>query len=159
MHYAIINTGTIDTNMIFARAIYQLLRHTNMMAHEPARRPASMFDDRGAMKVAKTKLFLRLIDKSIWHGDRQKVDGCAVLWVVPSPSCETRQTSSTSSVATYPAMWNPIISTRCSTDARQAVPIRPIQLEMTEMKGPTESTRVYSLSSTAKFLVRKLFSP
>ena len=50
----------------------------------------------------------------------------------------------------HPAKWNPVISTRCSTDARKAVPIKPIQPEMTEIKEPTDSTRVYSLSSTAK---------
>ncbi len=50
----------------------------------------------------------------------------------------------------HPAMWNPIISTRCSTDARKAVPIRPIQPEMTEIKKPTDSTRVYCLSPTSK---------
>ena len=30
----------------------------------------------------------------------QKLDGCAALWVVPSPRCETMQNSSASSVAT-----------------------------------------------------------
>ena len=100
-----INVKILDTNMTFARtmALQCSQRNydtNNMMAHELARQPASMFDDRGPMKVGKTKLFLRLIEKSIWHGDRQKVDGCAILWVVPSLSCETRQTSSTSSIAT-----------------------------------------------------------
>ena len=33
----------------------------NMMAREIARRPASMFADRGAMNIAKTKQFLRII--------------------------------------------------------------------------------------------------
>ena len=99
------NMKIVDTNMIFARAMALQFSQRNYdtnnhMAHEIARRPASMFDDRGAMKVAKTKLFLRLIEKSIWPGDRQKVDGCAILLVVPLPSCETRQTSSTSSVVT-----------------------------------------------------------
>ena len=99
------NMKILDTHMTFARAMplqcgQRNYDTTNMIAHELARRPASMFDDRGAMTAGKTKLFLRLIGKSIWHGDRQKVDGCAVHWVVPSPSCETRQTSSTSSVAT-----------------------------------------------------------
>ena len=60
------NMKILDTNMIFARAMALQCSQrnydtTNMMAHELARRPASMFDDRGAIKVAKTKLFLRLI--------------------------------------------------------------------------------------------------
>ena len=76
------------------------MTHINLMAYELARRPASMFDYRGAMMVAKTKLLLRLIRKSIWYGNMKTLDGCAVLWVVPSPSCETKQNSSTYSVAT-----------------------------------------------------------
>ena len=55
-----------------------------------------------------------------------------------------------------PVMWNPIISTLCSTDARKAVPIRPIQPEMTETKEPTYSTRVYYLCSTAKLPSQKV---
>ena len=50
----------------------------------------------------------------------------------------------------HPAMWNAVISTICSTDARKAVPIRPIQPEMTQIKEPTDSTRLYSLSPTSK---------
>ena len=54
----------LDTDMIFARAMaLQCSKRNydteNMMAHELARRPASMFDDCGAMKVAKTKLFFK----------------------------------------------------------------------------------------------------
>ncbi len=60
------NMKILDNNMIFARAMAQQCSQRNyetklLMAHELARRPASMFDYRGAMKVAKTKLFLRLI--------------------------------------------------------------------------------------------------
>ena len=58
------NMKILDTNMIFARAmVLQCSQRNydteNIMAHELARRPASMFDDRGAMKVAKTKLFFK----------------------------------------------------------------------------------------------------
>ena len=46
----------LDTNMIFARAMALQCSQRNydtkyMMAHELARRPTSMFDDRGALKV------------------------------------------------------------------------------------------------------------
>ena len=34
------------------------------MAHELAHRPASIFGDRGATEIAKTRLFLRLMCKS-----------------------------------------------------------------------------------------------
>ena len=56
----------LHTNMIFARAMALQCSQrnydtTHLMAHELARRRPSMFDDRGAMEVAKTKLFLRLI--------------------------------------------------------------------------------------------------
>ena len=52
------------TEMIYARAMALQCsqRHydtRNMMAHERASRPASMFDDSGAMKVAKTKAILK----------------------------------------------------------------------------------------------------
>ncbi len=88
------------------------LWHTqqNLMAHELARRPATMFDDRGAMKVAKTKLFWRLIGNSIRHGYRHSRLHAKLRRIhqhLPSP---------------HPAMWNPVTSTRWSTDARKAVP-------------------------------------
>ena len=58
------NMKILDTNMIFARAmVLQCSQRNydtdNIMAHELARRPASMFDDRGAIKVAKTELFFK----------------------------------------------------------------------------------------------------
>ena len=59
------NMKIIDTNLIFALAMSLQCsqRHDDtkhMMAHELARRPASMFDDRGAMKVANLKVDLAL---------------------------------------------------------------------------------------------------
>ena len=110
------------------------------MAHELARRPASMFDDRGAMEVANLKVPLARRRAEGWKdvhycGSSHRLH--AKLGRIPQhlPS-------------SHPAMWNPVISTICSTDARKAVPI--IQPEMTEINEPTDSTRVYSLSSTAK---------
>ena len=56
--------GTEKSEMIYARAMalqysqrYYATR--NLMAHELAPRPASMFDDSGAMKVATTKAVLK----------------------------------------------------------------------------------------------------
>ena len=46
-----INIMILDTNMIFARAMTMQCSQRNydtVMAHELARRPATMFDDRGA---------------------------------------------------------------------------------------------------------------
>ena len=58
------NMKILYTNMIFAghmdlQCSQPNYDTQNMMGHELARRPASMFDDRDAMKVAKTKLFLK----------------------------------------------------------------------------------------------------
>ena len=58
------NMKILDTNMIFARAMTLQCSQQNydtkhMMAHELDHRPASMFDDRGAMvKVANLKVDL-----------------------------------------------------------------------------------------------------
>ena len=66
------------------------------MAHEQASRPASMFDDGGVMKVAKTKAVLKNTLKVEMERRHAKVDapfldGCAVLWVVPWPTGGTVQ--------------------------------------------------------------------
>ncbi len=66
------------------------------MAHELASRPASMFDDSGAMKVAKTKVVLKntlKVEMERRHAevDASFLDGCAVLWVVPWPTGGTVQ--------------------------------------------------------------------
>ena len=66
------------------------------MAHELASRPASMFDDIGAMKVAKTKAVLKntlKVEMQRRHaeGDASFLDGCAVMWVVPWPTVGTVQ--------------------------------------------------------------------
>ena len=57
------NMKILDTNMIFARAMAMLWSQRNydtehLMVHELARRPASMFGDRGATKVANLKVDL-----------------------------------------------------------------------------------------------------
>ena len=61
------------------------------MAHELSPRPASMFDDSGAMKVAKAKAVLKndlKVEVARRHVavDASFLDGCAVLWVVPWPN-------------------------------------------------------------------------
>ena len=66
------------------------------MAHELSPRPASMFDDSGAMKVAKTKSVLKndlKVEVARRHVavDASFLDGCAVLWVVPWPTGGTVQ--------------------------------------------------------------------
>ena len=62
------------------------------MAHELASRPASMFDDSGAMKVAKTKAVLKVeMERRHAEVDASFLDGCAVLWVVPWPAGGTVQ--------------------------------------------------------------------
>ena len=54
----------------------------------------------------------------------------------------------------HTAIRNPVMSTWCSTyTTRKAVPI--IQPELTQIKEPTDSTRVYSLSSIAKLPSQK----
>ena len=61
------------------------------MAHELASRPASMFDENGAMKIAKTKSVLKNnlkveVPRRHTYVDASFLDGCAVLWVVPWPA-------------------------------------------------------------------------
>ena len=88
------NMKILGTEMMYARAMalqcsqrYDDTR--NLMAHELAFRPASMFDDSGAMKVAKTKAVLKNntlkveMERRHAEGDASFLDGCAVLWVVP----------------------------------------------------------------------------
>ena len=63
----------------------------NLMAHELSPRPASMFDDSGAMSVAKTKAVLNndlKVEVARRHVavDALFLDGCGVLWVVPCPN-------------------------------------------------------------------------
>ena len=126
-----------------------------MMARELAHRPASMFADRGAINIAKTKLFLRLIRKSIWHGYMQKLVWYAVLWVVPSPTCDIMQNSSASSVITSSCLESSHANLMFD---RYNVPITQHEDQeiRSEIKEPSHSTRVYCLSSTAKLPSQKV---
>ena len=95
------NMKILGTEMIYARAMalqcsQRYYDTRNLMAHELAFRPASMFDDSGAMKVAKTKAVLKNTLKVEMERRHAEVDasllyGCAVLWVVPWPTGETVQ--------------------------------------------------------------------
>ena len=86
----------LDTEMIYARAMAlqcspRKYNTQNLMAHELASKPASMFDESGAMKVAKTKSVLKnnlKVEVRRRHAeiDASFLDGCAVLWVVPWPN-------------------------------------------------------------------------
>ena len=86
----------LDTEMIYARAMALQCSQRNydtknLMAYELAPRPASMFDDSGAMTVAKTKSVLKnnlKVEVPRRHAeiDASFLDGCAVLWVVPWPT-------------------------------------------------------------------------
>lgn len=91
----------LDTEMIYARAMALQCSQRNydtknLMAHELALRPASMFDDSGAMKVAKTKAVLKnnlKVEVARRHAevDASFLDGCAVLWVIKWPTGGTVQ--------------------------------------------------------------------
>ena len=95
-HIKVNDMKMFDTEMIYARAmaLQCSLRNydtKNLMAHELSPRPASMFDDSGAMKVAKTKSVLKndlKVEVARRHAavDASFLDGCAVLWVVPWPT-------------------------------------------------------------------------
>ena len=79
----------LDTEMIYARAIalqcsQRSYDTNNLMAHEIAPRPASMFDSSGSMKIAKTKSVLKdnlkvEVARRRTLGDDSFLDGCAVL--------------------------------------------------------------------------------
>ena len=65
---------------------------SSLMAHELAPKPASMFDDSGNMKAAKTKSVLKNdlkveVAGRHAHVDVSFLDGCAVMWVVSWPTC------------------------------------------------------------------------
>ena len=95
------NMKILGTEMIYARAMalqcsQRYYGTRNMMAHELAFRPSSMFYDSGAMKVAKTKAVLKNtlkveLERRHAEVDASFLDGCAVLWVVPWPTGGTVQ--------------------------------------------------------------------
>ena len=90
-----------DTETIYARAM--TLQATsrgidpeNLLAHELAPYPTSMFDVDGHMREAKTKSTLKntlkvdISSRSAERGtDATFLDGCAVLWVLPWPTSGT----------------------------------------------------------------------
>ena len=85
------------------------------MANELASRPASMFDDSGAMKLAKTKAVLKnTLKVEMERRHASFLDGCAgkKLWVVPWPTGGTVQDFSTTSVDTSKVIWIQVMSTK-----------------------------------------------
>ena len=95
------------------------------MAHELARRSASMFDDRGAMTVANLKVDLARTQAEVgWM--------YSILRVMPSPSCETSQNSSTSSVATSSCVESSRISKmfdRCKEGSKRKAVVQLFKLK------------------------------
>ena len=95
-HIKVSGMKMFDTEKIYARAMALQCSQRNydtknLMAHELSPRPASMFDDSGVIKVAKTKAVLKndMKVEVAWRHvavDASFLDGCAVLWVVPCPN-------------------------------------------------------------------------
>ena len=91
-HIQVSDMNMFDTQMTYARAMalqcsQQNYDTKNLMAHEPSARPASMFDDSGAMQVAETKNDLKVeVARRHVAVDASFLDGCAMLWVVPWPN-------------------------------------------------------------------------
>ena len=120
------NMKILGTEMIYARAMalqcsQRYYDTRNLMAHELASRPASMFDDSGAMKVAKTKAVLKNTLKVEMERRHAEVDatffeGCAVLWVVPWPTGGTVQ-DFLNNVRRH--IQSHLDSSSCSTDTRK----------------------------------------
>ena len=118
-----------------------------------------MFDDSGAMKVAKTKAVLKntlKVEMERRHAevDASFLDGCAVLWSCHGLQVELCNTSSTTSVDTSKVIWIKVMHTCCSTDTRKAVSKSPP--EITEIKEPVECIICVQQPN---FLLRKLFLP
>ena len=96
-HIKVNDMKMFDMEMIYARAmaLQCSLRNfdtSSLMAHELAPKPASMFDDSGNMKAAKTKSVLKNdlkveVAGRHAHVDVSFLDGCAVMWVVSWPTC------------------------------------------------------------------------
>ena len=102
-HLKLEKSKVFDTETIYARAM--TLQATsrgidpeNLLAHELAPYPTSMFDVDGHMREAKTKSMLKntlkvdVSSRSAERGtDATFLDGCAVLWVIPWPTSGTVQ--------------------------------------------------------------------
>lgn len=102
-HMKMGNEKVYDTEIIYARAMGvqcsgRSLDSNELLSHELAPYPASMFDPNGHMREAKNKASLknaikaeipsRHVDEGI---EASFLDGCAVLWVVPWPTAGTIQ--------------------------------------------------------------------
>ena len=92
-HIKVSDMKMFDTEMIYAQAMALQCSQRNydtknLMAHDLSPRLASMFDDSGDMKVAKTKAVLKndlKVEVARRHVavDVSFLDGCAVLWYCP----------------------------------------------------------------------------
>ena len=86
-----------DTNLIYARVICLQVSGRDIdikdvLGHELAPVPTSMFDDTGDMRIAKSKSTLKKIlqvevsDRVAGGANVSVLDGSAILWVVPWPA-------------------------------------------------------------------------
>ena len=86
-----------DTNLIYSRVIGlqasgRDIDIKDVLGHEHAPVPKSMFDDIGNMRIAKSKSFLKKIlqvevsDRVAGGANVSVLDGSAILWVVPWPA-------------------------------------------------------------------------
>ena len=86
----------IDTSLIYSRVIAlqltnEALTIENIFCYELSPIPTSMFEDKGAMKLAKSKsnfskLATKVSSRSIAKPSLLVIDGCAILWVVNWPT-------------------------------------------------------------------------
>ena len=99
-HVKVDDAAVYDTETIYARAMVlqssqKPLDTQNLVKHELAPMPMSMFDESGHMRDAKTKaklktkLMLEVPPK--FKADTMFLDGCAILWVIPWPPSGTVQ--------------------------------------------------------------------
>ncbi len=94
-------TPVIDTNIIYCRVlILQQSRDIDLnrvLQYELAPVPTSMFNDKGQMRISKSKLTLKRklqVEKSSrlsTNPDTTIVDGCAILWIIHWPNKGTVQ--------------------------------------------------------------------
>ena len=96
-HVTIGAVKVFDTNLIYSRVIgLQAIRRdidiNDVLGHELAPVPTSMFDDTGDMRIAKSKSTLKKIlqvevsDRVAGGANVSVLGGSAILWVVPWPA-------------------------------------------------------------------------
>ena len=101
-HIKVGDIKVFDTETIYARAMglvrsSRVLDTNQLLSHELAPHPPSMFDSTGHMREAKTKASLKnalkveLSERLAENIMVRFLDGCAVLWVVPWPANGTVQ--------------------------------------------------------------------